>query len=161
MEQTTEAMPTKSANEETTYMVNGVPVRDPAKQPAETKPDENASTEAVQQTASVDQEPKADTALPNEDATYLPTEKDEQEVYRAAGEALASLDNPSESGAPVERTAPNECLTDEDIRKFDDAARARFEQSLQTYPNAASTHQEIRPGSKEAEAAIRAAIRGE
>ena len=56
------------------------------------------------------------------------------------------------NGEPVERQAPKQGITEEEIKEFDQVARASFEQELHK-------HQEIRPGSPEAQEAIREAIR--
>lgn len=90
------------SDEKTVYMVNGVPVKDPA---VLSKEDEATETHCADDT-------------------------------------------------PVEREAPAEGITDAEIEAFDKTARESFERDL-------SKHTEIRPGSKEAEEAIRSAIRGE
>jgi hypothetical protein len=54
----------------------------------------------------------------------------------------------------VYREAPAEALTDAELTAFDAAARQRFEAGL-----SAERYSEPRPGSAEAEAAVRDAIR--
>jgi hypothetical protein len=69
--------------------------------------------------------------------------QDETTTYQVNGQPLAE---------PEERTAPTEGITEAEIEEFDKVARASFERE---WPK----HLEVRPGSAEAEAAVRDAIR--
>lgn len=71
----------------------------------------------------------------------------EQATYTVNGE-------PAGEGPAVERAAPPEPTTEAEIEEFDRKAREAFDREL-------AKCYEIKPGSKEAEEAIRSAIRGE
>ena len=131
-----------SANKPT-YTVNGLPVNDPAfylPDDAEQKEICREADEVLRTDMNDEEQLEREVHLPDDIRTPQPFGEN-------------TYFNEKQPDEPIHRQPPAEAITEAELDAFDAIARASFERELAKHPD-------IRPGSKEAEDAVRDAIRG-